>query len=60
MLASPSVPDTSLAQIRPDQKLSEQKEVLRRENINLLQRQKELELKVQQLKYELQVYGNVK
>ncbi|XP_054672226.1 serine/threonine-protein kinase 31 [Grus americana] len=54
MLASPSVPDTSLAQIRPDQKLSEQKEVLRRENINLLQRQKELELKVQQLKYELQ------
>ncbi|NXO61012.1 STK31 kinase, partial [Aramus guarauna] len=54
MLASTSVPDTSLAQIRPDQKLSEEKEALRRENINLLQRQKELELKVQQLKHELQ------
>ncbi|KFP53750.1 Serine/threonine-protein kinase 31, partial [Cathartes aura] len=54
MLASTSVPDTSLAQIRPDQKLSEEKEVLRRENVNLLQRQKELELKVQQLKRELQ------
>ncbi|KAM6209500.1 serine/threonine-protein kinase 31 isoform 2-T3 [Sarcoramphus papa] len=54
MLASTSVPDTSLAQIRPDQKLSEEKEILRRENVNLLQRQKELELKVQQLKRELQ------
>ncbi|KAM6101198.1 serine/threonine-protein kinase 31 isoform 2-T2 [Theristicus caerulescens] len=54
MLASTSVPVTSLAQIRPDQKLSEEKEVLRRENVNLLQRQKELELKVQQLKCELQ------
>ncbi|XP_074999667.1 serine/threonine-protein kinase 31 [Calonectris borealis] len=54
MLASTSAPDTSLAQIRPDQKLSEEKEVLRRENVNLLQRQKELELKVQQLKRELQ------
>ncbi|NXS42581.1 STK31 kinase, partial [Balaeniceps rex] len=58
MLVSTSVPDTSLAQIRPDQKLSEEKEVLRRENVNLLQRQKELELKVQQLKRELQVCGN--
>ncbi|NXL07152.1 STK31 kinase, partial [Mesembrinibis cayennensis] len=57
MLVSTSVPVTSLAQIRPDQKLSEEKEVLRRENINLLQRQKELELKVQQLKHELQVCG---
>ncbi|XP_010575957.1 PREDICTED: serine/threonine-protein kinase 31 [Haliaeetus leucocephalus] len=54
MLASTSVSDTSLADIRPDQKLSEEKEVLRRENVNLLQRQKELELKVQQLKCELQ------
>ncbi|NXJ35076.1 STK31 kinase, partial [Ciconia maguari] len=60
MLASTSVPDTSLAQIRPDQKLSEENEILRRENVNLLQRQKELELKVQQLKRELQVCGNVK
>ncbi|XP_074430963.1 serine/threonine-protein kinase 31 isoform X1 [Larus michahellis] len=54
MLASTSVPDTRFAQIRPDQKLSEDNEVLRRENINLLQTQKELELKVQQLKRELQ------
>ncbi|KAM6277767.1 serine/threonine-protein kinase 31 isoform 2-T2 [Spheniscus humboldti] len=54
MLASTLVPDTSLAQIRPDQKLSEEKEVLRRENVNLLQRQKELELRVQQLNCELQ------
>ncbi|KFQ70952.1 Serine/threonine-protein kinase 31, partial [Phaethon lepturus] len=54
MLASTSVSDTSLAQIRPDQKLSEEKEVLRRKNVNLLQRQKELELEVQQLKCELQ------
>ena len=60
MLASASVPDTSLAQIGPDQKLSEDKEVLRMENVNLLQRQKELELEVQQLKHELQVCGNVK
>lgn len=60
MLASTSVSDTSLADIRPDQKLSEEKEVLRRENVNLLQRQKELELKVQQLKCELQVCGNAK
>ncbi|XP_075275265.1 serine/threonine-protein kinase 31 isoform X7 [Opisthocomus hoazin] len=54
VLASASVPDTSLAQIGPDQKLSEDKEVLRMENVNLLQRQKELELEVQQLKHELQ------
>ncbi|XP_063179972.1 serine/threonine-protein kinase 31 [Chroicocephalus ridibundus] len=54
MLASTSVPDSRFAQIRPDQKLSEDNEVLRRENINLLQTQKELELKVQQLKRELQ------
>ncbi|XP_072707561.1 serine/threonine-protein kinase 31 [Ciconia boyciana] len=54
MIVSTSVPDTSLAQIRPDQKLSEENEILRRENVNLLQRQKELELKVQQLKRELQ------
>lgn len=60
MPASISVPDTRLAQIRPDQKLSEDKEVLRQENINLLQRQKELELKVKQLKRELQVCGNAK
>lgn len=58
MLASTLVPDTSLAQIRSDQKLSEEKEVLRRENVNLLQRQKELELRVQQLNCELQVRGN--
>ncbi|KFQ53539.1 Serine/threonine-protein kinase 31, partial [Nestor notabilis] len=49
-----SVPDTNLAHVRPDQKLPEEKEVLRRENLELLQRQKELELKVQQLKCELQ------
>ncbi|KAM6338974.1 serine/threonine-protein kinase 31 [Podargus strigoides] len=54
MLASTSVSGMSLAQMRPDQKLSEEKEVLRWENINLLQRQKELELQVQQLKSELQ------
>ncbi|XP_075351674.1 serine/threonine-protein kinase 31 [Mycteria americana] len=54
MLASTSVPDTGFAQIRPDQKLSEENEILRRENVNLLQRRKELELKVQQLKRELQ------
>ncbi|XP_074726483.1 serine/threonine-protein kinase 31 [Strix uralensis] len=54
MPAFTSASDTSLAQIRLDQKLSEEKEVLRRENVNLLQRQKELELTVQQLKCELQ------
>ncbi|KFP39469.1 Serine/threonine-protein kinase 31, partial [Chlamydotis macqueenii] len=53
ILASTSVADTSSTQIRPDQKLSGEK-VLRRENINLLQRQKELEQKVQQLNSELQ------
>ncbi|NXG79644.1 STK31 kinase, partial [Baryphthengus martii] len=58
MLTSTSVPDTSFTQVRPDQKLSEEKEMLRRENINLLQRQTELELKVQQLKCELQVCAN--
>ncbi|NXD83780.1 STK31 kinase, partial [Halcyon senegalensis] len=58
LLASASVPDTVFAQVRPDQKLSEEKEILRRENINLLQRQKELELKVQQLKCELEVCEN--
>uniref|UniRef100_A0A8C0EEK4 Serine/threonine kinase 31 n=1 Tax=Bubo bubo TaxID=30461 RepID=A0A8C0EEK4_BUBBB len=60
MPAFTSASDTSLAQIRLDQKLSEEKEVLRRENVNLLQRQKELELTVQQLKCELQVCGNAK
>ncbi|KAM9023804.1 serine/threonine-protein kinase 31 isoform 3-T3 [Ara ararauna] len=54
VLGFTSVPDTSLAQVRPDQRLPEEKEVLRRENVDLLQRQKELELKVQQLKCELQ------
>ncbi|NWI31289.1 STK31 kinase, partial [Sula dactylatra] len=54
MLASTSVPDTTVAQIRPDQKLSKEKEALRRESVDLFQRQKELELKVQQLKRELQ------
>ncbi|KAM6412696.1 serine/threonine-protein kinase 31 [Pluvialis apricaria] len=54
MPASTSVPDTRLSQIRPDQKLSEDKEVLRQENVHLLQKQKELELKVKQLKRELQ------
>ncbi|XP_064300494.1 serine/threonine-protein kinase 31 [Phalacrocorax carbo] len=53
MLASTSVPDTTVAQIRPDQRLSKD-EVVRRENVDLFQRQKELELKVQQLKRELQ------
>ncbi|XP_010163693.1 serine/threonine-protein kinase 31, partial [Antrostomus carolinensis] len=57
-LASPSVPGASLAQIGPDQKLSEEKKILQRENVHLLQRQKELELKVQHLKCELQVCGN--
>ncbi|NXL31280.1 STK31 kinase, partial [Glaucidium brasilianum] len=49
-----SASDTSLAQVRLDQKLSREKQVLRRENVNLLQRQKELELTVQQLKCGLQ------
>ncbi|NWS66527.1 STK31 kinase, partial [Crotophaga sulcirostris] len=52
---STSVPDTSLAQIRPDQNLSK---LLRMENVKLLQRQKELERKVQKLKCELQVCRN--
>ncbi|XP_010156181.1 PREDICTED: serine/threonine-protein kinase 31 [Eurypyga helias] len=43
--ASTSVPDTSLEQIRPDQKLCEERKFLRRE---------ELELKVQWLERELQ------
>lgn len=60
MLASTSVPGTSLAQIGPDQKLSEEEEILQRENVNLLQRQKELELQVQHLKRELKVCGNAK
>ncbi|XP_061226299.1 serine/threonine-protein kinase 31 [Neopsephotus bourkii] len=54
VLGFTSVPDTSLAQVRPDQKLPEENEVLRRENLDLLRRQKDLELKVQQLKCELQ------
>ncbi|NWX07342.1 STK31 kinase, partial [Caloenas nicobarica] len=53
-LASTPVPDTSLAQTRAGQKLSDEKEVLRKENVNLMQRQKELELKVEELKCELQ------
>ncbi|NWS56735.1 STK31 kinase, partial [Chunga burmeisteri] len=56
MLVSASVLDTRLAQITADQKLSKEK-VFRRENVNLLQRQKELELKVRQLQLELQVCG---
>lgn len=60
MLASTSVPDTRWAQIRPDQKLSEEKQVLRKESVNLLQREKEPELKVQELKCKLQVWGNAK
>ncbi|NXD61789.1 STK31 kinase, partial [Eolophus roseicapillus] len=58
VLGFTSVPDASLAQVRPNQKLPEEKEVLRRENLDLLQRQRELELKVQQLKCELQVCGS--
>ncbi|NXJ74701.1 STK31 kinase, partial [Trogon melanurus] len=54
MPASVSVPDTRLSRIRPDQKLFEEREVLRRENVKLLQKQKELELKVQQLEHELE------
>ena len=60
MIASTSVPDTRLAHKKPDQKLSEEKQVLKRESVNLLQREKELELKVQELKCKLQVWGNVK
>ncbi|NXP72472.1 STK31 kinase, partial [Ramphastos sulfuratus] len=54
--ASTSVPGTSFAQTRPEQKLNEETEVLRRENANLLKRQKELEVENQQLKLELQVF----
>ncbi|NWQ72987.1 STK31 kinase, partial [Columbina picui] len=54
-LASTSVPDASLAQTRAGQKLADEKEVLRKENVNLMQRQKELELKVRELQCELQV-----
>ncbi|XP_035175209.1 serine/threonine-protein kinase 31 [Oxyura jamaicensis] len=60
-LGSAPVLHRSLAQVRPDQKLAEEieklqaeKEALRKENVNLLRRQKELELQVQQLKGELQ------
>lgn len=67
MLASVPVLNRSLAQVRPDQKLAEEiaklqvdKEALRKENVNLLRRQKELELKVEQLKGELQVCGIAK
>lgn len=60
MLASAPVPDASVAQTRAGQKLSDEKEVLRKENVNLMQRQKELELKVQELKCELQVCGKAK
>ncbi|NXF94217.1 STK31 kinase, partial [Eubucco bourcierii] len=56
MQASASEPDTSFAQTRPEWKLNEETEVLRRENANLLNRQKELELENQQLKLELQVF----
>ncbi|NXG33992.1 STK31 kinase, partial [Dromaius novaehollandiae] len=64
MLVSGSVLDSSLEKIRQDQKLVEEneklkveKELLRKDNESLLQMQKELELKVEQLKHELQVYG---
>ncbi|NXL66705.1 STK31 kinase, partial [Chordeiles acutipennis] len=60
VLASTSVPGASLAQIGPDQKLSKEIEILQRENVNLLMRQKELELRIQHLKCELQVCGNAK
>lgn len=60
MPAFTSASDTSLAQKCLDQKLSREKEVLRRQIVNLLQRQKELELTVQELKCELQVCGNAK
>ncbi|KFV01138.1 Serine/threonine-protein kinase 31, partial [Tauraco erythrolophus] len=53
-LASASMPDNSFAKIISDQKLSKEKEIVRRENVKHLQRQKELELEVQQLKLELQ------
>ncbi|XP_008947179.1 PREDICTED: serine/threonine-protein kinase 31 [Merops nubicus] len=55
ILASSSVPDNSFTQVRTDQRLSEEKEILKRENVNLLHRQRELELKVQQLQCELQL-----
>ncbi|XP_009871650.1 PREDICTED: serine/threonine-protein kinase 31 [Apaloderma vittatum] len=58
--ASLSVPDTRLSRIRPDQNLFEEREGLRRENVTLLQKQKELELKVRQLEHELEVRGNAK
>lgn len=67
MLASAPALNRSLAQVRPDQKLAEEiaklqvdKEALRKENVNLLRRQKELELKVELLKGELQVCGIAK
>lgn len=67
MLASSPMLNRSLAQVRPDQKLAEEieklqgeKEALRKENVNLLRRQKELELQVEQLKGELQVCGIAK
>ncbi|KAM6422505.1 serine/threonine-protein kinase 31 [Rhynochetos jubatus] len=51
MPASASVPDTSLAQIRPDQKLSEERKFLGRE---------ELELEAQRLERELQLSQVIK
>ncbi|XP_054017258.1 serine/threonine-protein kinase 31 [Dryobates pubescens] len=56
--ASASVPDISSAQMRPDWKLNEEMEALRRENANYLERQWELELQNEQLKLELQVCGS--
>ncbi|KFV75390.1 Serine/threonine-protein kinase 31, partial [Dryobates pubescens] len=58
--ASAAVPDISSAQMRPDWKLNEEMEALRRENANYLERQWELELQNEQLKLELQVCGSVK
>ncbi|NXX46295.1 STK31 kinase, partial [Tricholaema leucomelas] len=57
--APASVPDTNFVQTRLDRKLNEEIEVLRRENADLLKRQKELDLENQQLKLELQVCGSV-
>ncbi|KFO71133.1 Serine/threonine-protein kinase 31, partial [Cuculus canorus] len=57
VLVSTPVPDSGLAQIKPDQNPFE---LLRRENANLLQRQEELEFKVQKLKRELKVCRSVK
>ncbi|KAM6281320.1 serine/threonine-protein kinase 31 [Porphyrio hochstetteri] len=54
MLVSTALSGTGLAQIRLDQKLCAQKEVLRVENTNFFQRQKALELKVEELKHELE------